>query len=89
MAPGSFGCPSEANCAHFAHRIGLTARWVCVRTRAAAGAMEFGTMTDEKHEHGKMDIEEQERAFSGFMRFATNTVIGIAVFLILLYAING
>jgi len=51
--------------------------------------MEFGTMTDEKHEHGKMDIEEQERAFSGFMRFATNTVIGIAVFLILLYAING
>ena len=46
-------------------------------------------MADEKFEPGKMDITEQEKVFSGFIRFVTNTVIGIAIFLILLYAING
>jgi len=46
-------------------------------------------MGESKHEHGKMDITEQEKTFAGFMRFSTNTVIGIIVFLIFLYLIAG
>ena len=46
-------------------------------------------MAGHKHEHGKMDITEQEKTFAGFLRFATNTVIGIFVFLIFLYLIAG
>lgn len=43
----------------------------------------------DHHQHGNMDIHTQEKTFAGFVRFVTNAVIGIAVFLILLYAING
>lgn len=42
-----------------------------------------------KHEHGKMDIREQERTFEGFVRFSIWTVVivlGILVFLALLNA---
>ncbi|MEM0936489.1 MAG: aa3-type cytochrome c oxidase subunit IV [Pseudomonadota bacterium] len=46
-------------------------------------------MAEEKFEPGKMDISDQEKTFAGFMRFATNTTIGIIVFLIFLYLIAG
>ena len=41
------------------------------------------------HSHGKMDITEHQKTFAGFIRFSMNTVIGVFVFLILLYGING
>lgn len=41
-------------------------------------------MADEKHEHGTMNIEMQERAFDGFMRWVTNGTIVIIVVLILM-----
>jgi len=44
---------------------------------------------EPRHDHGKMDITEQEKTYQGFMRFSTRTVIGIIVLLILLYAIAG
>lgn len=40
----------------------------------------------EKHEHGKMDITEQEKTFDGFIRYivwGTVIVIGILIFLAL------
>lgn len=43
----------------------------------------------EPHSHGNMRIDDQEKTFAGFMRFVTNTVIVIVVFLIFLYAVNG
>ncbi|MEM1431148.1 MAG: aa3-type cytochrome c oxidase subunit IV [Pseudomonadota bacterium] len=46
-------------------------------------------MGESKHEHGKMEIGDQEKTFAGFMRFTTNTTIGIIVFLIFLYLIAG
>lgn len=46
-------------------------------------------MAESKHEPGKMDITEQEKTFAGFMRFATNTSIGIIIFLIFLYLVAG
>lgn len=46
-------------------------------------------MADEKHEHGTMDTTVQERVFANFIRVVTNSVIGIAVFLLFLYAVNG
>ncbi|RDC74928.1 aa3-type cytochrome c oxidase subunit IV [Rhodovulum sp. 12E13] len=46
-------------------------------------------MAESKHEHGKMDITDQEKTFAGFMKVATWTAIGVIVFLIFLYAIAG
>ena len=46
-------------------------------------------MGENKHEHGSMNIEAQEKAFAGLMRAATNVVIFSAVFLIFLYLVNG
>lgn len=46
-------------------------------------------MADEKFEPGKMDITTQEKTFEGFIRFSTNTTIGIIVFLIFLFLIAG
>jgi hypothetical protein len=46
-------------------------------------------MADGEHEHGKMDITDQEKTFAGFMKLATWTAIGVIVFLIFLYAIAG
>lgn len=37
-----------------------------------------------EHEHGSMDIDDQEKTFDGFMKFVTWTVIAIFVFLIAL-----
>ncbi len=42
-----------------------------------------------EHEPGKMDIEEHERTFEGFVRWSVRAVIVIVVALILLYLVNG
>ncbi len=46
-------------------------------------------MADSKYETGKMDITAQEKTFAGFIKFATNTSIGIIIFLIFLYLVAG
>ncbi|MEL6520317.1 MAG: aa3-type cytochrome c oxidase subunit IV [Pseudomonadota bacterium] len=46
-------------------------------------------MAEEKHEHGSMDIEVQEKTFESFVRITAYSIVGIFVFLILLYGING
>lgn len=46
-------------------------------------------MSEQKHEHGKMNIEVQEKTFEGFIAWVTWTVVVIIVSLILLYLING
>jgi hypothetical protein len=46
-------------------------------------------MAESKHEHGKMDITDQEKTFAGFIKVATWTAGGVIVFLIFLYAIAG
>jgi hypothetical protein len=46
-------------------------------------------MSDKKHEHGSMDIEEHEKTFLGFVKFTTYTVIIILVALVLLAVFNG
>ncbi len=43
----------------------------------------------DKHRHGSMDIETQEKTFNGFVKLAVRTVVGIAIVLILLAIING
>ncbi len=42
-----------------------------------------------EHDHGRMDITEQERTFEGFVRWTIRTVIVIIVALILLAIVNG
>ena len=37
-----------------------------------------------KHEHGSMDITEQEKTFDGFVRFTKITVLAIIAILVLL-----
>lgn len=46
-------------------------------------------MADEKHEHGSMNIDVQEKTFDGFMKTVSWAVVLIIVSLILLYLING
>ena len=43
-------------------------------------------MADQKtpHEHGTMDVTEQEKTFDGFMRFTKIAVIAIIAVLVLL-----
>lgn len=41
-------------------------------------------MAEQSHDHGKMDITEQEKTFAAFIRFATNATIAIVVVLIFL-----
>ncbi|MDJ0826370.1 MAG: aa3-type cytochrome c oxidase subunit IV [Rhodobacter sp.] len=41
------------------------------------------------HKHGEMDITEQEKTFSGFVKWVTNATIIILVALVLLAIING
>ena len=43
----------------------------------------------EKHSHGSMNIEAQEKTFEGFVKWVTRTTIVIIVSLILLGLING
>ena len=42
-----------------------------------------------EHEHGSMDITEQERTFEGFVRWTTRTVVAVAVLLVLLAFFNA
>ena len=42
-----------------------------------------------KHEHGTMNIEAQERAFAGFIKYSKNVAIFCIVLLILLAIFNG
>ena len=42
-----------------------------------------------EHKHGEMNIETQEKTFSGFVKWTQNTVIVILVTLILLAMINA
>lgn len=42
-----------------------------------------------EHEHGSMDISEQEKTFEGFVTFTVRSVVVIIVALILLGLING
>ena len=46
-------------------------------------------MADDKHEHGKMDIEVQEKTFAGFVKFTMWSVVIIIATLILLAIIGG
>ncbi len=46
-------------------------------------------MAESNYEHGKMDISVQERTFASFVRWVTNSVIGIFVFLIFLLLVAG
>jgi disulfide bond formation protein DsbB len=41
------------------------------------------------HEHGKMDISEQERTFGGFVRMAVWAVVIIVAILIFLALLNA
>ena len=42
-----------------------------------------------EHEHGSMDITEQERTFEAFVRWTMRVVVAILVGLILLAIVNG
>lgn len=42
-----------------------------------------------KHEHGKMDITEQEKTFEGFIKFWIWVFGGAALFLIFLALVNS
>ena len=42
-----------------------------------------------EHDHGSMDITEQERTFEAFVRWTIRVVIVIVVGLILLAIVNG
>ena len=43
----------------------------------------------EKHEHGSMDVTEQEKTFAGMITWSKWVVIGSAAFLIFLAIVNG
>lgn len=43
-------------------------------------------MADQKHEHGTMDVTEQEKAFEGFIRWTAWALVIIALVLIFLAA---
>ena len=46
-------------------------------------------MSDQKHEHGSMDVSVQEKGFSSFISIVSRSSIAIIVALVLLYLING
>ena len=46
-------------------------------------------MADQKHEHGTMSTEVQEKTFAGFMSLVSKSTVVILVALVLLYLING
>lgn len=41
------------------------------------------------HEHGSMDVKEQEKTFDGFIKFCQWTVVFVVVLLIFMYLVNG
>lgn len=46
-------------------------------------------MADQKHEHGSMNIDVQEKTFAGFAKFTTYFVISTIVFLVFLALVGG
>jgi hypothetical protein len=42
-----------------------------------------------EHKHGEMNIEDHEKIFNGFVKFATRTAILIICILIFLALVNG
>ena len=46
-------------------------------------------MADQKHEHGTMNTDVQEKTFAGFMSLVSKSTVVILVALVLLYLING
>ena len=64
-------------------------------TNAALEARECETqngvvaMADQKHEHGTMNTDVQEKTFAGFMGLVSKSTVVILVALVLLYIING
>jgi hypothetical protein len=48
--------------------------------------LQGANMAEQKHEHGKMDISEQEKTFNGFVRWSVwgaAISIGVLIFLAL------
>ncbi|MFV0246092.1 MAG: aa3-type cytochrome c oxidase subunit IV [Qingshengfaniella sp.] len=41
------------------------------------------------YEHGKMNIDEHEKTFEGFVKASSYVVIGVLVFLVFLALANG
>ncbi|MFT6105347.1 MAG: hypothetical protein ACJA1E_001780 [Paracoccaceae bacterium] len=46
-------------------------------------------MSEEKHVHGSMNIDVQEKTFATFAKISTYSIVGIICFLIFLYIVNG
>ena len=46
-------------------------------------------MPDQKHEHGSMSTEDQEKTFANFMGIVSKSTVVVIVALVLLYLING
>ena len=46
-------------------------------------------MADQKHEHGSMSTDDQEKTFAMFMGIVSKSTVMIVVALVLLYIING
>lgn len=42
-----------------------------------------------EYEHGKMNIETQEKTFDSFVKTVAYSVVGILVFLVFLALVNG
>jgi len=46
-------------------------------------------MANQKHGHGSMSTDDQEKTFASFVGVVSKSVVVIAVALVLLYLING
>ena len=46
-------------------------------------------MADQKHEHGSMSTDDQEKTFVSFMGIVSKSTVVIVIALVLLYLING
>ena len=46
-------------------------------------------MADQKHEHGSMSTDVQEKTFASFMGIVSKSTVVIVIALVLLYLING
>jgi len=46
-------------------------------------------MADQKHEHGSMSTDDQEKTFASFMGIVSKSTVVIVAALALLYLING
>ena len=46
-------------------------------------------MSEEKHKHGSMNTDVQEKTFANFMSLVSKSTVIILVALVLLYLVNG